>query len=203
MTEVAKRIAEWLVKKKIITYSEIELYEYGAILLITTTIGAISMLVISGLTFGWVTGVIQLLMFSSLRVCSGGYHCKTYFSCFIASNCIFIINLIFAWCLRMLPSFHEVIVSICLMVLTSTYIIWNAPVLNSNNPLTNKRKEKNRKRAIQTTLCLLLISVICSVLLISYEAPSLVLSNATSAQCSVVALMLIEKNKQKGEKKKV
>ena len=57
MKRIAKTIVKVLLQRGVITYDDIELYEYGIILLITTTIGAISMLAIAGLLFGFGIGV--------------------------------------------------------------------------------------------------------------------------------------------------
>lgn len=196
MEKIAEKFAEKLISKNICTEEEKPLYVYGMTLFLTTALVMLSIIALSMLFFDIRYGLLYVIMFPSLRVCVGGYHCKTYLSCFVASNIIFVLDALFAELLWI----HGAALSVLLVMAASPYIIIYAPVLNPNNPLTVKRKEKNRKKAIRRTVIMTIVAVICSFAAMRIPALKYVSSTAASVEFTVALLMLIEKIKQKGEK---
>lgn len=200
MTRFSKRYAESLVSKGIIAAAEKPRYEYGMMLFLTTALGIVSVLLIAILFFNIWVGILYLFLFASLRVCAGGFHCKTYASCFFVSNFIFVIDMLFAGWLRGLPFFQEGLVVASLVTFALIYIIWNAPVSNSCHPLTEKKRKKNRKKAIVIAIGMTVLIVCSLVLSMRIGVLCYVSSIATAVECTIAILMLVEKIKQKGEK---
>ena len=200
MEKVIKRFTKVLVKRNICTSEEECIYIYGVMLLLTTSLLIMSILFLSIVLFDFWYGVFYLTLFIPLRVCAGGYHCKTYLSCFFISNIIFVVDMFFANWIMSLQPLSSGILSVVLSVVACVYIISNAPVLNSNNPLTINRRSKNRKRAIMLSAAMFVIVVFCTFMLNKLSLSKNFLSIATSVECTIAFLMFIEKIKQKGEK---
>ena len=199
-----EKLSEYLVcnmfGKLINTKEQKEVYMYGMTLLITNMLGIMSILLISALFFSISEGIVFLLVFSILRIHSGGYHCKTYLNCFIVSNLIFIIVLLTSRAITMLHIFSIAVLNCALLVSSLILVLLYAPVIPDNHRLSNKRLMKNRKKAVVLSSGLTLVCYICMFI---------GLDNTTVVQyCTLVAitvtavsvLMLISKIKERSSK---
>ncbi|MBQ8836018.1 MAG: accessory gene regulator B family protein [Clostridia bacterium] len=200
MEKLAERFADRLVLKNICTLEEKPLYVYGMTLFLTTALVMLSIVTLSIVLFDVRYGVLYVVMFPMLRVCVGGYHCKTYASCFVVSNIIFVADAFFAVFICGMPAMWSALISVSIMLVSAAYIICNAPISNPKNPLLQKRKEKNRKKAIIRTTALTATSVACALAALKFPAFLYVSSTAASVEFTVALLMIIETIKQKGEK---
>lgn len=136
-------------------YSQ-DVYVYGVEIILSTLLEIVTILVSAALVSAVEAGVIFIVLFSSLRIFTGGYHAETYRKCFVVTVSSFwgaflianIISSIFA---------NEVLYFLLLLVVI--YIIARAPILNENQPLSNVKVVKNGKMATITLMIhLVLIS---------------------------------------------
>ena len=200
MERIAERIFNLFVVKKICDKNDEELYVYGLMLFLTTALIMLSVLILSVIFFELLSGILYILIFPALRVCVGGYHCKTYRSCFFASNFLFIIDVLLSYFLQYMHNDLGFAVTMMLLTVSSFYIVHNAPILNFNNPITLKRKVKNRKKAIFRTVIITTIAILCAIVAYRFEELKHVSTMAASVEVTVAVLMLVEKIIQKGER---
>lgn len=122
-----------------------EVYQYALELMISTIIGFAAILIIAGITSGWIYGIVFLLAFSTLRTVAGGYHAETYLKCFMIScGLFFVLIIMHAILLYIQP---RVLWMILFSVVTGIYIILRAPVQHPNQPLNEVRIAKNKRAA--------------------------------------------------------
>lgn len=81
MKILAKIITCVLVKEKIISRDDIEIYKYGVELLISTGVNLLLGLLLGGLLHSIMSGVIYFMVLATLRTQAGGYHASTYLWC--------------------------------------------------------------------------------------------------------------------------
>lgn len=130
--------------KKLAEYSDNnreEIYIYGLELIISTVLGLMSILLLSGLLSCLTSGFIFLSIFVPLRLFTGGYHASSYTKCFIISNISYLSVLLvrnITW--KDIP----IAAWIGIFIGMSCYIIKYAPVINSAQPI-NERKQKRSK----------------------------------------------------------
>lgn len=117
------------------------IYIYGSKLFFSTSLGIISILLISYLIGSIASGILFVLIFVSIRLFVGGFHAKTYGRCFWLSNSVFLITLGGA---TLLENCHSL--TIALILICSVGVIWTlAPIRNSHHPLSEKTYQKNKK----------------------------------------------------------
>ena len=136
----------------------IECYHYGLELVTTSLIIFVVMFVISIFTKTILECILFAVFFCPLRAMSGGYHCKSFLSCFILSLSIWILYII----LSRFSIIDNNVVVFVLFITSSIYIGVNAPLEHPNNPLSNDEKTKIRKRI----RLMLSVYIIISILLI-------------------------------------
>ena len=185
-----------LFRNRMISIEQKEIYAYGATLIVTTSMGFISILLVSILFFSVFDGILFLTVFSSIRVCAGGYHCKTYFACFLVSNAIFLTVMIIAWALSFLPTMVILVLNSLLILFSWLYIVLQAPVLPTNHSLSEKKIQKNRAkaRAYSSTITLLGMG---SILLFRHSNIALhYFTILALTQTTIAGLMQFEKTDQ-------
>lgn len=93
---ISNKSTLFLLKQKIITNEQLDIFIYGFSLFYSTTITAISIMLISFILHNVAVGLIFIAYFSLPRCFIGGYHAPSYRACFIISNFVFIICIISA-----------------------------------------------------------------------------------------------------------
>lgn len=121
-----------------------KIYIYGFELLLSSIIGIAVLIMISitgGKIFAWLP---YLLGFIPVRITGGGYHAKTHFTCILSFSLLFLIFL--------LPSNFVDIQSITYILLSLTTLTISlavAPVEAINKPLSNEKRNRNRKKCLR------------------------------------------------------
>lgn len=141
----AKAFTNKLRKHNIINTAEFNIYYYGFEILFSTTITAISILLISCFLNSFVFGLIYLFITMPLRSTLGGYHAHTYLRCYISSICLFYIlstlcQLIITY---NVPEFWLYV----LLTLSIVHLFISHPVQNKNHPVSYAVLNKNKKIA--------------------------------------------------------
>lgn len=115
-------------------------YIYGLELFFSTTLAAISILLISFLMGKPGSGILFILIFVSLRVFAGGFHASTYRNCFLLTNGVFLAACVGAELLEKCET-----PTIILSLLLSVSVIWIlAPIRNIHHPLSEEAYQNNK-----------------------------------------------------------
>lgn len=190
LNKISNLVVNVLINKKSIEEKERPIYLYGAMLLLSTLAGLLSIIVISLIFFDFVTVLFFLIFFIPLRVHAGGYHCKKYSSCFIVSNILFIAVVLLAK-ISYNSYFFSVYGAVLVSGVTLIMVIWLAPVTNANNRLSLKKKKDNRKKSIFYATIYFSIILISKCLKI--EQLDYFICVAAFSELTIVILMVIEK----------
>lgn len=135
------------IARKFAEYSDTDkedIYIYGLEIIISTTIGLSSILLLSYMLSSFMSGLVFLSIFAPLRLFTGGYHASSYGRCFIISNLSFLLVLIIGDIIWEKLSFWG---WMFLLSFLRYYIITNAPVVNSNQPISKSKQRQNKKNA--------------------------------------------------------
>lgn len=142
---VAKTCTDALIKRKVVPCEKEKIYIYGFELLWSFTICIMCMIILSS-AFGYFEDlIIFLLFFIPIRIVAGGYHAKTYGSCFLLTNLIaigsvFLSRRIWKWNIRNIR-----IILWCVLIVSVFYIWNNAPVITNGHSLKPELLRRNRK----------------------------------------------------------
>lgn len=157
LENIAEACSDILLKGKAIDQSKKEVYTYGFMITISTVVAMLTIVIFSVLFSDVLSSLVFLIIFTPLRSFSGGYHCKTYLNCFIVTNLLYIATYWAAKGLCLIAYSEYMFIGILLV--SAIYLFVNTPVLNANNPLSQKRVAKNKKASRR------LIVIISAVLL--------------------------------------
>ena len=119
-----------------------EIYIYGLELIISTFFGLVSILLISCLLSRFTSGLVFISVFVPLRLFTGGFHAATYTRCFVISNISYLLILFVRdITLEIFPMWTWLF----LLIGMCCYIIKNAPIVNSAQPINEQRQKHNKK----------------------------------------------------------
>lgn len=167
-----------------------DIYVYGSELFLSTFLGVLSIILISGLSGHFFSGFIFLLIFISIRLFSGGFHASTYLRCFILSNLSYFVAFLISCLLLKVPS----VCGFLLLALSDFVIFAFSPIRNDKHPLSEKTYSKNKVIARKLTLFESIVITLCYV----FTLDRAILSISSASLFSVASLMLFEKIKKKG-----
>ena len=131
--------AEWLTKK-LYDHCSLEetrrpVYIYGFELFLSTVSSMISILIISAIFFHTYSGCLFLAVFITLRLFSGGYHAETYGRCFILTNCVFLLSVVFSQLLLLfVPDGVSRIICAAMTITAGIAIFFLSPIRNEHHP---------------------------------------------------------------------
>lgn len=169
---ISRSLAKRWAARGVIKESDVELYQYGLELIISTGVNIFIMIGIST-AFGRPFIVVPYLLgFIPLRLFAGGYHAKSHLFCVLFNTAVYSVSCLIALNIEestaILASVIESCVSFALVFLF-------APVPAKNKPLSIEEKKRNRRISLALTgiflvLCIalyythLLGSVFCKIL---------------------------------------
>ena len=139
---------------------------------------------ISCLLSSLASGLVFISVFVPLRLFTGGYHATTYSKCFVISNFIYLFTLFvkyIAWEKTPMELWG------CLLFIMCCYIIKNAPVINSAQPMNETRQKRSKK----ITKYILIADTIWIIYLALNQKKWMAM--AVLSICLVSAMMLISK----------
>lgn len=146
--------------KKLVNCSDTdkeEIYIYGLELIISTFFGLFSILLLSCLLSCFTSGLVFISVFVPLRLFIGGYHAETYSKCFIISNVSYLLILFVRdIALKIFPIWiwSFLLIGMC------SYILKNAPIFNSAQPI-NEIKQKRNKKMTKYILIVDIVWIFC------------------------------------------
>jgi accessory gene regulator B len=89
ITALALKISHYLVEQGAAEKEDVEIYQYGIGLFLSTVFNIAAVLAMSLFTGMFAGTVLFLLIFITLRTVTGGYHANTYMKCFIVFICVY------------------------------------------------------------------------------------------------------------------
>lgn len=117
MEKIAHRIADILVREKVVSASMVEIYQYGLLRMLEMG-GVIIVAVMLCLCMNMVVeGIVFFIFFSSLRSYLGGIHLKKYWHCFLLSCLVFTLVLVFVKYMLLRESVMWMILLFCLILI--------------------------------------------------------------------------------------
>ena len=158
------------------TDHQITLLNHGIDILTNDGINMIVLLMISVLAGDLFHGIIYILVFTSMRKHSGGWHASTRLRCFLSYQVVFMLMLL---CARWITNSW---MNIFLFLISISYIIKNAPVQHIYNPLSECEKLENRRK-LKRNLLLISIAFACFSLNKSHYAFTICYASTWNAAC--------------------
>lgn len=177
-SKLAKRLVEYSSTEKE------EIYIYGLEIIISTSGCLLSIILLSCLLSGFTSGLVFISVFVPLRLFTGGYHATTYSKCFVISNLIYLLTFFVKYI-----AWERIPMELwgCLRLIMCFYIIKNAPVISSAQPIN----ESKRKRSREITKYILTADIVWIVYLAFTQRE--LIAMAILSICLVSAMMLISK----------
>lgn len=171
---LSKALTNFLANKKILPCEEIEVYEYGFELLISSVIGFLIVLV-SGLIFNnLLKSMLFYFIFVTVRPFCGGYHADTHFKCKLTFIIVYAAVMIFS---SIFAANYDIIYQLLVLAVYILTIILYAPVEHPNKPLDLDERKRNRN-----------ISVVLAVVL---SAGSFVIAYFSIEYATIITLTLL------------
>lgn len=152
--KLAEKIAVCLFRKGYIEENEINIYKYGYSIVIDGIVDYTILFILGILTGRLFMVFIFAVVFSGLRQFTGGYHADKRWKCISLSSLLCLVCIFAAFAIPVeIEKVYIVIISIIGMVV----IIKNAPVQNKAKKWNDVLAEKNRRRAVITSVILFVI----------------------------------------------
>ncbi|QUI21408.1 cyclic lactone autoinducer peptide [Vallitalea pronyensis] len=194
--KLSTKISDKLVKKGIIQEDDIEVYNYGFEIIISSLLIFLGMMTL-GIVFKCIIEVIIFMaFFCLLRIQAGGYHAKTHLQCFsfFALSCFFAIVIS-----RLLLGYDKNYVIMMLVLIESCIIIMSyAPVDTENKPLNDSEKINYKSKSIVTVVVQTSIILIMRSLYSGFQVYYMVAAIAILIE-SVTVLPIINKRRKRGQ----
>lgn len=157
ITSMSKFVSHFLCKHDIINSDDIDIYQYGFEIIISTAIGFTLIILIGTILNMLPLSLIFYIIFVSLRKFTGGYHAKSYFKCNLVFVSIYLFT-IFMTKITIISEQYNFFVNTLLLVVVSLTVWRYAPIENPNKPLDEEQRKINHKYSIISTAILSAVS---------------------------------------------
>jgi len=147
VSRLASKVTDVLCRKKLIEEEDREIYEFGYEIIIAN-IGKTLILLIAGiLLHKLIFTSIFIIVFTSLRSCSGGYHAKKSWQCDVMTLILWSIAIWSEPLVKIVVKTSKMY--LILLIMVSELVIYQyAPVEHINNRLTKEKRARNRRQAL-------------------------------------------------------
>lgn len=189
---LAEIVTSNLYKREIIEKEKTAVYIYGIELFFSTMTNVLSILIISLIVNKVYLGIIFILYFMPIRLFCGGYHAKTFASCFIITNSLFIIIAL----VSLEPYFIDIklMISIFLYFFSLFYIYFNAPILHGDQKIKPEKIIKNRKGA----KTIIIIEIFIFIIMLITKVNQVLVLMTILTTFAVAIMMVISKKHSAG-----
>ena len=154
--ELSIKIANFMVKRSIISDSDRNLYEFAYLSLIERLISWGTIIVLGTLFDCFLGSIIFTFSFVPLRIYAGGFHAKVYWKCFLISSITFLIVIVF---FKNIYSHISTEIILFFLFISIIINIKKAPISDPNRPL-NKKEFQNYKLVTRKILLIETIMII-------------------------------------------
>ncbi|MGN0631755.1 MAG: accessory gene regulator B family protein [Ruminococcus sp.] len=159
ITFLSKTISHFLYRNSVINKQELEVYQYGFEIIISTLLGFLITLLV-GVVFQMILlSVLYYVIFVVLRQLTGGYHADSYLKC----NLVFFGVSLFTLGMTKLCYFsnmYTITFHVLILAIVVLSVCKFAPIENPNKPMTEDELKRNHRFAIVLTLVLAAVSCI-------------------------------------------
>ena len=155
MEWISRACSMLLCRYDVIRKEEIDIYIYGFGLLFMTLFSVFSILGLSIIMDEISAGFIFITFFFTIRLFTGGYHADTHIGCFVITNLIYVTYLRLGNLMLDLPLYINILAGTVVI----TYIWSRAPIIHPNQPLSDKKRQNN-KRYTHVSLILAIIMIV-------------------------------------------
>ncbi len=171
---VASKIVAYFACNNYIPRDNEEIYRYGVVVFLQSTITIISMLII-GLLFGcFFENICFLIVLKLLRNFSGGLHSSKFAICYLISILSNIVILILLWLFEL---YGNDLIMIFFEIISVFVIAIFAPIANKNKPVTSKEAR--------------IYKIIAAILSVLFIIASVVLMSLNSNYATIIGLTMI------------
>ena len=154
MEHLAKRLADYICEKEIITEEMTEIYQYGFQCFLELSVSTVCSIIIA-LFLGMLPECLFFfLLFIPMRSYGGGLHMKTYFACFIGS-CLILTTSLMAVKYLTVP----IPISFTLYLFTAILILFIGPVDHPNREVDAQENSTFIKRTYFTMFISFLLAL--------------------------------------------
>ena len=160
--KIVERLVVKLIEDGAIEEEDREIYEYGFHHGIITLVNIALTLLIGICMKMFVETILFMVAYIPLRTYAGGFHAKTQFRCFIYSNLIVVLILVFS---KILADYMLIVLGIG--IVATGIIIFFAPVEDQNKPLDEIEVQVYGKKARKILLFDILLAGV--LMFFSYE----------------------------------
>lgn len=154
MEHLAKKLADYIYEKEIITEELVEIYQYGFQCFLELSVSTMCSIIIA-LFLGMLPECLFFfLLFIPMRSYGGGLHMKTYFACFIGS-CLILTSSLLAVKYLTIP----IPISFALYLLAAILILVIGPVDHPNREIDEQENRTFMKRIYFTMFISFLLTL--------------------------------------------
>ena len=145
-------ISSRLVREKVMSADDVDIFAYGLDLLLFTGLTNAAFL-----AFGVIVGrlsqtLIYIFTFSVLQALGGGFHASTHLRCFLVTTACWVTAMLLA-------CYFPVVAHVFLLIIGVCAVFLFAPIENQNAPMSDKKKRKMRRYSRFACLGLAAISI--------------------------------------------
>ncbi|MCR4568497.1 MAG: accessory gene regulator B family protein [Pseudobutyrivibrio sp.] len=155
MEKISARLTDYILNKGLIKKEDYNIYQYGFLCFLETTVGILSCIIISIIVGMFWEGVFFLLVFMPLRSFGGGLHLEKFYQCFIVSCLIMIASLL------IVKSFSiPKIISLSVVFLSSVALLLIGPVDHPNREVEPEDNLIFIRKTKYTVFICMLVSIV-------------------------------------------
>lgn len=155
IVKLSKLITGILLNQKSISEKDIDIYQYGIEITISSLLNIALIVIVSLITNSLFSGLIFLSTFILLRQFTGGYHAESYFKC----NTVLVSTYILVLLLSRLI-YLEFRAGCIILLLGVLVVIFFTPVYNAHKELSRSEYRKSKKISIILYLLFSVASII-------------------------------------------
>lgn len=181
LNKASNKIAEILIKQRIVDKDDIEIYQFGIYQAISFFVNILSTIVILAVYDMFFEGLLFCLFYFLLRCYGGGYHAKSPVYCYILSVLLIIVEM-------NLINYFKQNIFVNFLIIPSCLIVWFlSPIETDNKKLDNLERKVYQGR----TRVILLVSILSAILLyvLNMSIVSLFMAIITEAFMQILGIM--------------
>lgn len=160
MKSLSEAIADFYIRKNIISSDMKSVYVYGISLIINDIIDFAMILIPAIIAGRFIYGVVFLLTFCITRIHCGGFHAKKSWIC---AGIMLLTFIIICLCVEITTSIYGVILNVIINSISILIMLPIIPVENPNKKLDADVKQKNKKIGIIVTSSFAVLSIVLTV----------------------------------------
>lgn len=175
-------MAKFWAKNSVIPANEMDAYQYGLELLLSTAANIAVMVILSAAAGHPWFFIPYIAAFIPLRLAAGGYHAKHHVSCILFNAGVYFAGLS---AVIMLPAQTAAILCLMESSLSLVMIVLFAPVPAKNKPLSARERKRNRRLSLGLGFMLLVLCVLF------YHSNVLAFTGCRMVFCGQAAAMIL------------